>query len=226
MEIMSKCFHTLDKDPDLRYSDHRKVEKLLKAIKCQDTELLAAKSLIAQQYPRNFVAACSFFSTQVSRVHGPAQLEIKNARGKKRGIYAVDSRSQRGGRGRGRHGNRDGRGRSGHGGCGHTSTSHVINGIDISDPNRSFTAQEWDSLGHGRAIVMQLREHNQGRGRGRNAHGRGRGGGCGNEERNVAAVETNEQETPDDATRMNNRNDRGGRNGHGFGRGAYGGDRS
>ena len=78
-EIMTKCFNTLHKDVNQRYSDHQKVEKLLKTIQCQDAELIASKSVIDQQFPRNFIGACSFFSTQVAHVHGPAQLEYKNA---------------------------------------------------------------------------------------------------------------------------------------------------
>jgi hypothetical protein len=50
-EVMTKCFNTLHKDPDQRYSDQQKAEKLLKAIKCQEGELLAAKVIINQQYP-------------------------------------------------------------------------------------------------------------------------------------------------------------------------------
>jgi hypothetical protein len=100
-EIMTKCFNTLHKDPDQRYSDRQKVEKLLKALKCQDAELLAAKAVIDQQFPRDYIGACGYFSSQVARIHGPAQLEYRNSRNKKRGIYAIDSRSQRGGRARG-----------------------------------------------------------------------------------------------------------------------------
>ena len=44
--IMIKCFNTLHEDPDQRYSDQQKVEKLLKAIKCQDSELSVAKLII------------------------------------------------------------------------------------------------------------------------------------------------------------------------------------
>jgi hypothetical protein len=50
-EVMTKCFNTLHKDPDQRYSDCQKVKKLLKAIRYQDTKLLAAKVIINQQYP-------------------------------------------------------------------------------------------------------------------------------------------------------------------------------
>ena len=90
-EIMTKCFNTLHKDVDQHHSDPQKVEKLLKAIQCQDAKLIVVKSVMDQQYPHNFVGACSFFSTQVAHVHGPAQLEYKNAQNRKRGIYAVDS---------------------------------------------------------------------------------------------------------------------------------------
>ena len=51
MEIMMKCFNTLHKDPNQCYSDHQKVEKLLKTIKCQEGELLATKVVIDQNYP-------------------------------------------------------------------------------------------------------------------------------------------------------------------------------
>ena len=82
-EIMTKCFNTLHKDVDRCYSDCQKVEKLLKAIQCQDAELIMVTSVMDQQFPHNFVGACSFFSTQVACVHGPAQLEYKNARNRK-----------------------------------------------------------------------------------------------------------------------------------------------
>ena len=173
-EIMTKCFNTLHKDPDQWYSDQQKVEKLLKAIKCQDSELLAAKAVIDQQFPRDYIGACRYFSRQVARIHGPAHLEYRNTRNKKRGIYAIDSRSQRGGRGRSRISNRGGRGGCGRGG--RNQASHIINGIDMSDPNRSFSAQEWEALGpnNGRNIVLQMRERANGQGH-QDGRGRGRG---------------------------------------------------
>ena len=225
-ELMTKCFNTLHKDIDQRYSNRQKVEKLLKAIKCQDSELLAAKVVIDQQYPRDFIGACGYFSQQVARIHGPAQLEYRQSRNKKRGIYAIDSRAGRGGRARGRFGNRHGRGGRGRSSGRGGRASHIINGIDVSDPNRSFTAQEWEALGpnNGRTTVLQMRERanraggRDGRGRGQEARGRGNGG-C-----NIGAVsfEGNDNET--ELTSTSN-SDRGSRNGRGFGRGAYGGSR-
>jgi hypothetical protein len=55
---MTNCFNTLHKDPDQRFSDHQKVEKFLKAIRCSDPELLATKAIIDQNFPRNFIGAC------------------------------------------------------------------------------------------------------------------------------------------------------------------------
>lgn len=90
-EIMTKCFNTLHKDPDQRYSDRQKVKKLLKTIHCQDTELATGKVIVDQQLPRDFVRACGYYSQQVARIHGPARLEYCQGRNEKRGIYAIDS---------------------------------------------------------------------------------------------------------------------------------------
>ena len=76
-ELLTKCFQTLHKDVDQRYSDHQKVEKVLKGITMQEPELSGAKAVIDMLYPRDFTGACTYFSTQVARVHGPAVLEGK-----------------------------------------------------------------------------------------------------------------------------------------------------
>jgi hypothetical protein len=225
-EIMTKCFNTLHKDIDQRYSDRQKVEKLLKIIKCQEGELLAAKVVIDQQYPRDFVGACGYFSQQVAQIHGPAQLEYKQQRGKKRGIYAIDSRAGRGGRGRGCTGNRGGRGR-GSAGRGRGNNPNIINGIDISDPTRNFTSQEWEALGAGRALVTQMRNRANGQNNNNGGGGRGRGRGRGRgDDRNASATNVSSVTFEDDAHEQtqstNTRNERGGRNGRGFDRGAYG----
>jgi ABC-type transporter MlaC component len=69
--------YTLHKDPDQRYSEKRKVEKLLQeAIQVTNPELMAAKVLTESLHGNNFTDACGYFSQQVSRVHhAPAQLE-------------------------------------------------------------------------------------------------------------------------------------------------------
>jgi hypothetical protein len=75
MEILSKSFSTLGKDPDERYSEHQKVEKLLQCIQMLDMEVVAQKSVITSQYANDFLGACNYFSAQVSHLHGRAQLE-------------------------------------------------------------------------------------------------------------------------------------------------------
>ncbi len=75
MEILSKSFSTLDKDRDERYSERQKVEKLLQCIQMPDMEVVAQKLVIASQYANDFSGACNYFSAQVSRLHGGAQLE-------------------------------------------------------------------------------------------------------------------------------------------------------
>jgi hypothetical protein len=72
---MVKSFSTLDKDPDKRYLECQKVEKLLQCIQMPDMEVEAQKSVIASQYANDFLGACNYFSAQVSHLHGRAQLE-------------------------------------------------------------------------------------------------------------------------------------------------------
>jgi hypothetical protein len=226
---MTKCFNTLHKDPDQQFSDRQKVEKLLKLICCSDPKLLAAKAIIDQNFPRNFIGASRHFLQQVAQIHGPAQLEYRQSRHRKRGISVVDTRPNRGGRGRGRFANHSGgrgsrRGDRGWGRGGRSYGNHVINGINVSDPNCSFTTQEWEALGPngGRTTVMQMRECLSGRG-GHESRGRGRGArGTGTNKRNVSAMNTQEYEGKDDAnTSTITSSERGGRNGCVFGSGAY-----
>jgi len=228
-ELLTKAFTTLDKDADVRYSQRQKVEKLLKGISTSDTELTACKAIISHQYSRDFPGACAHFSQEVARLHGGAQLE--NQKNRKRRVSDVNS-GRGGGRGRGRGGGRGGRGggrggRQGRGGGGHGGgRGTVINGIDVSNPTRSFTDVEWEALGYngGRAYVAQARERMNGGGGGRDG-GRGRGGGGG---RNISATDTgnaDEGQEEDAPAGGAGRGDRGGRNGRGFGRGRYGGGR-
>jgi len=50
----------------------------LKAIRCSDPELLAAKAIIDQKFPRNFIGACGYFSQQELKSTG--QLNLNTAR--------------------------------------------------------------------------------------------------------------------------------------------------
>jgi hypothetical protein len=53
----------------------------------RDAELLAAKVIVDQQYTRDFVNACGYFSQQVARV--PC-LWCRQAKSHKRGNYTID----------------------------------------------------------------------------------------------------------------------------------------
>jgi hypothetical protein len=104
----------------------------------------------------------------------------------------------------------------------------IINGIDVTDPNRNSTAQEWEALGpnNGQDIVLQMSERVSSRGN-HDGRCRGRGRGRGGNERNIGAVGAEEHEQEGEGTPANNAGgDRGRRNGLGFGRGAYRGGRT
>jgi hypothetical protein len=75
MEILSKSFSALDKDPDKRYSECQKVEKLLQYIQMLDMEVVAQKPVIVSQYANDFLGACNYFLAQVSHLHSSVQLE-------------------------------------------------------------------------------------------------------------------------------------------------------
>jgi hypothetical protein len=226
-EILSKCFQTLQKDPDERYSEKRKVDKLLEIIKVTDPELTAAKVIMETNHSTNFHQACAYFSQQVWRIHGSAQLEYRRGKSRKRGISSVNSQTGRGGRGRGRYGGRSGgRGRGGRGRGGRSGGSrgqrNNINGVDITDPNRTFSPDEWDRLGaEGRSTVFNERNPDTFRrtGGGRATGGRGRGTET---ERNVATTAIVEYDADAQPAEQETVTERGGRNGRGFGRGAYG----
>jgi hypothetical protein len=98
----------------------------------------------------------------------------------------------------------------------------MINGVDVSDPTRAFTDDEWNRLSYngGQQYVYQARDRMAGRGRG------GRGNCDGGRGRSVGAVDSasnetvNSEGTTADSSNSGN-GDRGARNGRGFGRGAY-----
>lgn len=232
---LQRCFQVLARDPDQAYSSRQEVEKLVEGINTDNGRLQGALAVIENQYARDFSGACAYFSQQVASVYGTAQLEHRRGK-KKRGIYAVNNRTGRGGRGRGRFGGRGGRdgGRGGRGGRfggrGQNHSRTMFNNVDVSDPTRSFTPQEWEQLQRdGHIYIVQQRDRLAGRGGGR-LPGRGRDGGRGNgrgdDGRNTSAANTGRGggNIQGDDYNSNDRDngERGGRNGRGFGRGAYG----
>ena len=63
-----------------------------------------------------------------------------------------------------------------------------INGVDVTDPTRNFTADEWERLGTARSYVTQQRTRTGRGGRtgGRNSNGNGNSDG----QRNASATNT------------------------------------
>ena len=99
-EKLKAIFLTLDKDPDESRSGRQQIETLLEVIKTDSVELLAAKVHISSNFPRDFNGACAYFSSEVARVHGAAQLEYKRDK-KRRRISSVQTDGGRGRSGRG-----------------------------------------------------------------------------------------------------------------------------
>ena len=177
---------------------------MLSCIQTQDMEMVAQKSIIASQYPNDFSGACNYFSAQVSRLHAGAQLENSKYKNK-RNISAMQGcgggRDGGRGRGRGRFGGRSGSGgrgsggRSGGRGNGNGSGTK-INGVDVADPTRSFTNEEWEQLAWngGRQYVTQARERMNGRGRGRGRGGQGGRSSGGSHNASGAASDRNQGE--------------------------------
>ena len=61
IDMLSKSFSTLDKDPDERYSECQKVEKLLQCFQTPDMKVVAQKSVIPSQYVNYFLGTCNYF---------------------------------------------------------------------------------------------------------------------------------------------------------------------
>ena len=158
-EIIIKCFSTLDKDEYEMLSDQQKVNSIINGIRVQDVQLMEATLYIAGKYPRDMTMACTYFSREVARIHGSAQVAGQTSCRKCRQIYSADSsgcgqgcfgnRGRGSGRGRG-YGRSNGRVRGGIGWSNRDNRGMSdFNGIDISNPTRAFTDKEWTALSQG-----------------------------------------------------------------------------
>jgi hypothetical protein len=177
---LKENFFILCKDKDEALTGKQQVDVMMKGIKSTDASIVAAKTNVYKDYRSDFAAATNFLSGLISNIHSAAQLDYANRHsGKKRYISAVDSHDQRGGRGRFRRGGRSGErgtGRGGDGrGCGRRGGNRrmQINGIDVTDPTRNFTADEWERLGTARSYITQQRTRT---GRGGRTGGRNNNG--------------------------------------------------
>jgi hypothetical protein len=187
---MSECFELME-DNQQGFSEPQKVKKMLDGVVSTNAEVVAIKAVVRSTHPNDFNRASTLMSGQIALLFPAATSDLRN----KRKISAVaqghpGGSGSAGGRG-GRHGGRMNAGRGGGGRHG----SQVINGVDVSDPMRSFTSDEWKRLRESGFLSWLIDRrsclHNRrGGGGGRGYQRGGRGGGRGEQGRgvNVAAV--------------------------------------
>ena len=208
----------------------QKVNWLLMGIKNDDIQVQTTCGIIRDRYLTNFDEACLTLSRTISSRFASVE-PGKN----KRSIGAVNSNSGRGstrGRGRGRHSNRGGNNNG-------RRAKVIMNGVDVTDVTRNFTADDWDKLRSvgGHTYVYQRREYlngnasrggrdyRGGRGNARGGHGGGRGSHppAAGEDRVIAAtnvtdiVEYDASASTLASQSSSSTNDRGGRSGGRFG---------
>ena len=230
---LKENFYVLEKDKHEDLTGKQRVDTLLRGIRSTDPGIMSAKVNVFQSYRGNFDKAVEFMSSLIANMHAAAQLDYANRHGnKRRYVSAMGSSDQRGGRGRARQGGRtgqrggrgDGRGRDGRGRGRNNERRTYANNVDITDPHRNFTSDEWDRLGTMRSYVLQLRDG------GRGGRGRGDRNQTNNTNRTVgSATATNNTTTNDNAANnapadqsvVSEITERGSQNGRSFGRGAY-----
>jgi hypothetical protein len=152
-------------DNNQGWHDAQKVNKLLAGIQSNNPEITGLKPLIRKEYPNDFEAAATQLAGQISLIYSESNNDA-DGRNKRR-ISAVDQNHNAGGRGRQRGGRNNGQ--------------NMINGVDVSNPNRNFSNDEWHRLrdsGMMAWIIARRNTNRQGQNRGQGRRG---GGGRGNQ---------------------------------------------
>jgi hypothetical protein len=159
---LHECFEALD-DNHQGLIDAHKVDKLLAGVQSNNVEVTALKTYIRAQHANDFNAAANHMAQQIVAIYPAAHIQDPRI---KRRMAAVETSA----RGCGRFGNRNG-GRN------------MIHGVDVSNPNRNFTNDEWNKLrDSGMMAWIVARRQNRPRG-GRGGNRGGRGGGRGHDAR-------------------------------------------
>ena len=135
---MQAFYNTLEQYGEPEYESN-KVKNLLDKINCPNNDIKIEVNICRNQHRDNFVQACTYTATAILRIFPNAQPSSTKYR-KRREIHAF---GQGGGRGRGR-----GRGRGGRGGRGQgrKPNGKFENGVDISDPCKWFSSDEFSKL--------------------------------------------------------------------------------
>ncbi|KAI2498698.1 hypothetical protein MHU86_15765 [Fragilaria crotonensis] len=214
---LKENFYILSKDKSEALTGKQQVDCLMRGIRSSDTSITSAKINIFQSYRSNFDGAVTFMSGLVANLHASAQLDYANrnsATNKRRYVSTTNSSGQSGGRGRARTGGRygqrggrnSGRGRDNRGrGRGEYRKTYA-NNVDITDPHRNFSAEEWERLGTMRSYVLQLREGGgrSGRNGGRGDNRTGDNSSTNRNSSSVTSANNNNNESNDNATASGN----------------------
>jgi hypothetical protein len=167
---LQDAFRTLEKSDVYRLAPANKLRILLDAIKCTNPEVMATKAIVESTYgdnrpdptnpgqylPVDVPGATTHFGMVITRVFGDVihnrQMIQRGKHPRSQGVYGVDSGGQNT-RGRGPRGGYTGRGRGGGAGRGGRGNDYVdnfdlynINGVDVTNPRRDFTNEEWITL--------------------------------------------------------------------------------
>lgn len=156
-----ECFEMLE-DNNQGLHEAQKVNKLLAGVQSNNAEITGLKPLIRKEFPNDFDGAATQMAAQIANIY-PATLGQDNR--PKRRIAGVEAEAvARAGRGR-------------HGGS--IGGRNMINGVDVTNPNRNFTDDEWRKLREGGMMAWIISRRNTGRGTGGGGRGgrAGRGGG-------------------------------------------------
>jgi hypothetical protein len=219
---MSECFELME-DNQQGFSEPQKVKKMLDGVVSTNAEVVAIKAVVRSTHPNDFNRGSNLMSGQIALLFPAATSDLRNKR-KISAVTQVHSGGPGGAGGRGgRHGGRMNAGRGGGGRHG----ALILNGVDVSDPMRNFTSDEWRRLRESGILswLIDRRLNLNSRRGGGGGHGYqrgGRGGGRGEQGRgvNISAVTTGTTEvdtsTITDGT-GNNKGNSGGRAGVRFG---------
>jgi hypothetical protein len=188
---MCECFELLE-DNDQGLSDAQKVKKMLAGIVSTNQEIISLKTVVRTNHPNDFDSASTLMATQIALLFPSAENEHRT---NKRKISVVTQNVPNQGRGHGRGRNQAGGNRgggNGRGGGGGNARNRnpplLLNGVDVSDPMRNFTSDEWKRLRESgflswlidRRSAMANRRSGHHGGRGNFPGGRGGGRGDGN----------------------------------------------
>jgi hypothetical protein len=200
---MSECFELME-DNHQGLSEPQKVKKMLEGVITTNGEILAIKAVVRTNHPNDFNQASTLMASQIALLFPGADAEQRNKR-KISAVSKTDGRGPGGGRG-GRHG---GRMNARAGGGGRHGNPQILNGVDVSDPLRSFTSDEWKQLRESGFLSwlidrrLSLNSRRGSGGRGHQRGGRGGGAGRGGEQGrgvNVLAVTTIQNQEADAST--------------------------